>query len=77
MSSALVHEEGEVRLRLEVSMVLERPPSLLENGAYYQVPVRTRWMYGLAYLGLALFLSVFIWGTSQLLMRNAALPISM
>ncbi|GAB7387828.1 site-2 protease family protein [Bacillaceae bacterium] len=40
--------------QLEVNLLIELEP--YENERYYEVPAKTRWLYGIAYFGLAAFL---------------------
>ncbi|RKD27036.1 hypothetical protein BEP19_00220 [Ammoniphilus oxalaticus] len=47
----------EMRLALRYQLYSEQVPSVFQGEEYYQVPTRTRFIYGVSYLGLAAFLA--------------------
>lgn len=58
-------EHGEVRMILEGHFTPERVGSIVQDEKYYSVPPMTRWAYGLAYVGLILFLVYMVFLVGQ------------
>jgi Zn-dependent protease len=56
-------EDPVVRMVVEADVILEPVGGMSRDERYYQVPSRTRWAFGLAYLGLAAFL---VWMLSSI-----------
>ncbi|MGA9173867.1 MAG: site-2 protease family protein [Thermoactinomyces sp.] len=48
--------DSEVHMVIRVKMIQDRIGGLQSDDHYYSVPAKLRWLYGIAYFGLALFL---------------------